>query len=192
RQNVKDLKLAWVYQMPVTHRIETTPLVIDGVMYISEPPSNVIALDPASGRPFWRYRRSLPSKVNVCCGQVNRGVAVLGDRVFVGTVDAHLVALHAKTGVVLWDVQVADPKMGYSITGAPLALRDMIICGISGGEYGIRGFLDAYDAATGKRRWRFWTIPQPGEPGGDSWPGDTWKTGGAPTWVTGSYDVDQN
>src|SRR5204862_7363283 len=107
RQNVKDLKLAWAYQMPTTHRIETTPLVVDGVMYLSEPPSNVIALDPATGRQFWRYKRSLPSKINVCCGQVNRGVAVLGDRVFVGTVDAHLVALSAKTGAVVGDNEVA-------------------------------------------------------------------------------------
>jgi len=192
RQNASRLKVEWVYQMPTTLMVETTPLVIDGIMYLSEPPSNVVAIDAATGRQFWRYRRELPKPINVCCGQVNRGVAVLGGRVFVGTVDAHLVALDAKTGSVLWDVEVADRKTGHSITVAPLAVKDMIVCGISGGEYGIRGFLDAYDAATGKRRWRFWTIPQPGEPGGDSWPGDTWKTGGAPTWVTGSFDVDQN
>ncbi len=127
RQNVKDLKLAWVYQMPVTHRIETTPLVIDGVMYLSEPPSNVVALDPATVRQFWRYKRSLPSKINVCCGQVNRGVAVLGDRVFVGTVDAHLVALSAKTGAVLWDTEVADYRSGHSVTVAPLIVKAPMI-----------------------------------------------------------------
>ncbi|MSO24258.1 MAG: hypothetical protein EXQ58_13670, partial [Acidobacteria bacterium] len=123
---------------------------------------------------------------------VNRGVAILGDRVFVGTVDAHLVALDAKTGAVLWDVEVADYRMGYSITVAPLVVKDRVICGISGGEYGIRGFLDAYEAATGKRRWRYWTIPAPGEPGSQTWPGDSWKTGGGPTWVTGSFDPEQN
>src|SRR6267142_1201120 len=139
--------------MPVTHRIETTPLVIDGVMYLSEPPSNVVALDPVTGRQFWRYKRSLPSKINVCCGQVNRGVAVLGDRVFIGTVDAHLVAVS---------------------------------------EYGIRGFLDAYDTQTGKRRWRFWTIPAPGEKGSETWSGDAWKQGGGPTWVTGAFDPELN
>ncbi|HYM12201.1 MAG TPA: PQQ-dependent dehydrogenase, methanol/ethanol family [Bryobacterales bacterium] len=192
RQNVKDLKLAWVYQMPTTHRIETTPLVVDGVMYLTEPPSNVVALDPANGRQFWRYRRSLPSKVNVCCDEVNRGVAVLGDRVFVGTVDAHLVALSAKTGAVLWDVEVADYRTGYSITVAPLIVKDMVVTGIAGGEYGIRGFLDAYDAKTGQRRWRFWTIPAPGEKGSETWTGDNWKHGGAPTWVTGSYDPELN
>jgi alcohol dehydrogenase (cytochrome c) len=192
RANVANLKLAWAYQMPVTHRIETTPIVADGVMYISEPPSNVIALDPATGRPFWRYRRSLPTKINVCCGQVNRGVAVLGDQVFVGTVDAHLVSLHAKTGAVLWDVEVADYRTGHSVTVAPLIVKDMVISGISGGEYGIRGFLDAYDIKTGKRRWRFWTIPAPGEKGSETWSGEAWKQGGGPTWVTGSYDAAQN
>jgi alcohol dehydrogenase (cytochrome c) len=192
RQNVQNLKLAWVYQMPVTHRIQATPLVVDGVMYASEPPSNVIALDAATGRPFWRYRRSLPARINVCCGQVNRGVAILGDRVFLGTVDAHLVALNAKTGAVLWDVEVADYRTGHSVTVAPLAVKDMVIVGIAGGEYGVRGFLDAYDAKTGQRRWRFWTVPGPGEKGNETWSGDSWKQGGAPTWTTGSYDPEQN
>ncbi|MEO7652315.1 MAG: PQQ-binding-like beta-propeller repeat protein, partial [Bryobacteraceae bacterium] len=192
RETVKNLKLEWVYQMPVTHRIQTTPIVVDGVMYVSEPPSNVVALDPATGRQFWRYRRSLPAKINVCCGQVNRGVAVLGDRVFIGTVDAHLVALNAKTGAVLWDTTVADNRAGYAITVAPLVVKDMVITGIAGGEYGIRGFLDAYDAKTGQRRWRFWTVPSPGEKGSESWSGDSWKQGGGPTWVTGSYDPSLN
>lgn len=192
RGNVANLRVAWVYQMATTHRIETTPIVADGIMYVSEPPSNVVALDAATGRPFWHYRRSLPAKINVCCDQVNRGVAVLDDRVFVGTVDAHLVALHAKNGAVLWDVPVADNRLGYSITGAPLAVKDMVITGISGGEYGIRGFLDAYDAKTGKRRWRFHTIPGQGEKGSETWSGDAWQRGGGPTWVTGSYDPDLN
>jgi alcohol dehydrogenase (cytochrome c) len=189
RENVNRLRVKWVYQMPTTHMVETTPIVVDGVMYITEPPSNVVALDAVTGKPYWRYRRALPDRINVCCGQVNRGVAVLGDRVFVGTVDAHLVALDAKTGAVLWDVEVADYKTGHSITVAPLVVKNMVICGISGGEYGIRGFLDAYDPETGKRRWRFWTAP---EPGAKSWSGSSWKTGGGPTWVTGSYDPEQN
>ncbi|MEO7144791.1 MAG: PQQ-binding-like beta-propeller repeat protein, partial [Bryobacteraceae bacterium] len=192
RENAAKLKVKWVYQMPTTNIVETTPLVVDGVMYISEPPSNVVALDAATGRPYWRYQRVLPDKINVCCGQVNRGVAVLGDLVFVGTVDAHLVSLDAKTGAVLWDAPMADSRAGYATTVAPLAVKDMIVCGISGGEYGIRGFLDAYDAATGKRRWRFWTIPEPGQAGSQTWSGNAWKTGGGPTWVTGSYDPSQN
>jgi alcohol dehydrogenase (cytochrome c) len=192
RANVHQLQLKWVFQMNTTHLVETTPLVVDGIMYVSEPPSNVVALDAETGRPFWKYRRSLPRKVNVCCGQVNRGVAVLGDRLYLGTVDAHLVSLDTKTGSVLWDVEVADYRTGHSITVAPLVVKDMIITGISGGEYGIRGFLDAYDAKTGKRRWRFWTIPGPGEPGNNTWEGNSWKIGGAPTWVTGSFDAEQN
>ncbi len=192
RENVSSLQVKWVYQMPTTHLVETTPLVVDGIMYFTEPPSNVVAVDAETGRQFWRYRRELPSKINVCCGQVNRGVAVLGDRVFVGTVDAHLVALDRRTGDVLWDVEVANYRHGYSVTVAPLIVKDMVISGIAGGEYGIRGFLDAYDAATGKRRWRFWTIPGPGEKGNETWSGESWKTGGGSTWVTGSYDPSQN
>lgn len=192
RENASKLKVKWIYQMPTTHTVETTPLVVDGIMYFTEPPSNVVAVDAETGRQFWRYRRVLPSKINVCCGQVNRGVAVMGDRVFVGTVDAHLVALDAKTGSVLWDVAVADYTKGYSVTVAPLVVKDKIICGIAGGEYGIRGFLDAYDPKTGNRLWRFWTIPEPGQPGNESWSGDSWKTGGGPTWVTGSFDPAQN
>jgi alcohol dehydrogenase (cytochrome c) len=190
--NVASLKVAWVYQMTTSHRIETTPLVVDGVMYMTEPPSNVAALDAATGRPFWRYRRSLPPKINVCCDAVNRGVALLDDRLYAGTVDGHLVSLSAKTGSVLWDVAVADPLSGYSITGAPLAVKDMIVTGVAGGEYGIRGHLDAYDAKTGKLRWRFWTIPGPGEKGHETWSGDAWTRGGGSTWVTGSYDPAQN
>jgi alcohol dehydrogenase (cytochrome c) len=192
RTNASRLKIEWVYQMPTSLMVETTPLVVDGIMYFTEPPSNVVALDAKTGRQYWRYRRELPKPINVCCGEVNRGVAILGDRVFLGTVDAHLVALDAKTGAVLWDVPVADHRTGHSITVAPLIVKDMVVCGISGGEYGIRGFLDAYDAATGKRRWRFWTIPEPGQAGSDSWQGDAWKTGGGPTWVTGSFDAEQN
>ena len=191
RDNADGLRLQWDHQMR-HHQIETTPLVVDGVMYITEPPSDVTALDPETGRVFWRYRRALPSDTIACCGDINRGVAIYGDKIYVGTLDAYLVALDAKTGDVVWEVEVATYKDGYAITGAPLSVKDMIITGIAGGEYGIRGFLDAYDAATGERRWRFYTTPAPGEPGNDSWAGDSWKTGGAPTWVTGVYDPELN
>ena len=186
------LKPVWTYQLNALHKFQTTPLVVDGVMYISEPPSHVTALDTRTGRPLWKYRRLLAEDIRVCCGQVNRGVAVLGDMVYIGTVDAHLVALDAKTGAIRWETTVADYKAGYSITVAPLAVKDKIVIGVAGGEYGVRGFLDAYDAKTGKRSWRFWTIPGPGEPGNKSWAGDTWKTGSATTWVTGSYDPELN
>ncbi len=190
--NAARLKPAWVYQTNSLQRFEMTPLVSDGVMYISEPPSHVSALDARTGRALWKYRRLIPDDIRVCCGAVNRGVALLGDMIYLGTVDAHLVALNAKTGVVQWDVPVANYKGGYSITVAPLAVKDKIVVGVSGGEYGVRGLLDAYDARTGKRAWRFWTIPGPGEKGHETWKGDSWKTGSAATWVTGAYDPDTN
>ncbi|HUA58076.1 MAG TPA: PQQ-binding-like beta-propeller repeat protein, partial [Verrucomicrobiae bacterium] len=188
RSNVARLRPIWMYQTNDLNAFEATPIVADGVLYLSEPPSHAAALDLRTGRPLWQFRRAIPSDVGVCCGQVNRGVAVLGDRVFLGTLDAHLIALDAKTGHVLWDRTVANYKQGYSITVAPLALKDKVIIGVSGGEYGIRGFLDAYSAEAGAHLWRFWTVPGPGEAGHDTWEGDSWKTGSAATWVTGSYD----
>jgi alcohol dehydrogenase (cytochrome c) len=188
RTNVARLKPAWMYQVRGRQHFEATPLVFDGVMYITDPPSNVTALDLRTGRPIWHYRRSVPNDVPVCCGQVNRGVAALDGQIFVNTVDSHLVALDARTGRVRWDVVVADWKDGYSMTAAPLAIRDKVVVGVAGAEYGVRGFLDAYDAKSGKRAWRFWTVPGPGEPGNETWSGDSWKRGGATTWVTGSYD----
>ena len=190
--NVARLKPLWVYQIGATHKVETTPLVVDGVMYVSVPPSDVVARDTRTGRQLWYYNRTIPKDVRVCCGLVNRGVAVLGDSVYIGTVDAHLVALDAKSGIVRWDSTVADYKTGYSVTVAPLAVKDKIVIGVAGGEYGVRGLLDAYDAKTGKRAWRFWTVPAAGEPGVETWDGGSWKTGSATTWVTGSYDPDQN
>ena len=188
RANVARLKTAWIYQTNDLNQFEVTPLVADGVMYISEPPSQAAALDLRTGRPLWTFRRSVPSDVHTCCGQVNRGLAILGSTVFLGTLDAHLLALDARTGHLLWDVTVADYRTGHSITVAPLALKDKVIVGISGGEYGIRGFLDAYRPATGERLWRFWTVPGPGEAGHETWDGDSWKHGSAATWVTGAYD----
>jgi alcohol dehydrogenase (cytochrome c) len=190
--NISRLKVSWMYQIGTTHHFETMPLVFDGVMYISEPPSDVTAIDLRTGRPIWKYKRALAKGFIVCCGQVNRGVAALDDQIFVGTVDAHLVALDMRTGHVRWDVEVADYKTAYSITAAPLVVKDKVIVGIAGAEYGIRGFLDAYDAKTGKRDWRFYTVPGPGEPGNETWSGDSWKTGGAPTWVTGVFDPVSN
>ena len=122
---------------------------------------------------------------------MNRGVAILGDSVYYASTDAHLIALDARTGSLRWDVTMADYKIGYSSTGAPLAVKDKIITGMAGGEYGVRGFIDAYDAKTGKRAWRFYTIPAKGEPGNETWAGDSWKTGSATTWVTGVYDPER-
>ena len=190
--NAAQLRLLWMHQANSLQKFETTPIVLDGVMYITESPSNVTALDTRTGRPLWKYKRSLPDDLRLCCGQVNRGVAVLGNLVFIGTLDAYLVALDARTGALVWETKVAQYKSGYSMTGAPLAVKDKIVVGIAGGEFGIRGFLDAYDARTGKQVWRFWTVPAPGERGNETWKGDSWKTGAAPTWLTGSYDPKLN
>ncbi len=192
RENVKNLEMKWVFQMRSLEKAEVTPLVVDGVMYLTQPPNDVVALDTRTGQPFWIYKREQPEVGKTCCGRVNRGLAILGDRLYMGTVDARLVALDARTGYLVWEVGVSDPGGGYAITAAPLALKDLVIVGVGGGEFGIRGFLDAYDAQSGKRLWRFYTVPEPGEPGNETWPGDTWKTGGAPTWVTGSFDPDLN
>jgi len=188
RDNVSELEMKWAFQMRTLEDVETSPLVVDGIMYLTEPPSNAHAVDTRTGRTFWSYTRELPDETHTCCGQVNRGLAMLGEKLYLGTVDAYLVALDSKTGSVLWEVEVADRLAGYSITVAPLVVKDKVIVGVSGGEFGIRGFLDAYDAETGKRVWRFYTVPAPGEPGHDTWEGDDWKTGGAPTWITGSFD----
>jgi len=190
--NVRSLRPVWVYQISTTERIEASPIVADAIMYLAEPGGSVTALDTITGRPIWKYVRTVLKGTRGCCGQVNRGVAVLNDMVYVGTFDSHLVALDIKSGSVRWDVEVADPKVGYSITAAPLAIKDKVLVGIAGGEYGIRGFVDAYDAKTGRRAWRFWTIPGAGEPGAETWAGDSAKTGSVATWVTGAYDPEQN
>ena len=192
RTNVQRLALQWVFQTGVRGSHETTPLVVDGIMYFTAPQNHAFAVDVRTGRPLWHYERNLPKDLSLCCGPQNRGFAALGDRVFMGTLDAHVVALDAKTGRVRWDVAAADADKGYSFTGAPLAVKDKIIVGVAGGEYGIRGFLDAYDAESGQRVWRFYTIPGEGERGVETWKGDSWKRGGAPTWVTGSYDPELN
>ena len=191
-ENAAELEMQWAFQLRALDRAETTPVVVDGVMYVTESPSNVIALDAKTGSQYWRYNHNLPEDLNFCCGRNNRGVAVLGDKLYMSTLDAHLVSLDAKTGSVLWDVEVADEATGYSKTAAPLVVGDKIITGIAGGEFGIRGFVDAYDAETGERLWRLYTIPGPEHPDNASWSGDSWRTGGSPTWMTGSYDPELN
>jgi alcohol dehydrogenase (cytochrome c) len=191
--NVSRLKIAWMRQMNELDTLETSPIVVDGLMFITEPTNTVTALDARTGRVLWSYRKiDLPADLRLCCGRVNRGLAILGDTVFYGSTDAHLIALDARTGAIRWDVTMADYKMGYSSTGAPLALNGKIIMGMAGGEFGTRGFIDAYDAKTGKRLWRFNTIPAKGEPGNETWAGESWKTGSATTWVTGVYDAESN
>ena len=182
----------WAYQTMAGGKFETTSLVVDGVLYATGADDRAFALDARSGRPIWQYQRSLPPDIRPCCGRVNRGLAILGDKVFLGTLDARVIALDTKTGNVVWDVGTSDYRKGYSITLAPLVINHLVLIGVSGGEYGIRGFIDAYDAATGARKWRFYTIPGPGEPGHETWEGESWEIGGAPAWITGTYDPATN
>jgi len=187
-ENVKDLELQWIYQASSLEKFEATALVVDGILYTVQAPNDIIALDAATGRTFWTYAYNPSPKARPCCGHINRGLAMLGNTLFMGTVDAHLVAVDAKSGHLLWDTTVAKAESGYSLTHAPLVVKDKVIVGTAGGEFGIRGFIAAYDVHTGKEAWRFYTVPGPGEPGRETWGGDSWKTGGASIWVTGSYD----
>jgi alcohol dehydrogenase (cytochrome c) len=186
--NVAQLQARWAAPLPGPSALESLPVVVDGIMYVSGPPGDVYALDARTGLTLWQFHRKQdvvnPYQINPS----NRGVAVLDGRVFFGTLDDNLIALDAHTGRQLWEVRVADTLEGFTLTGAPLAVNGKIIMGSSGGEMGLRGFLDAYDPATGKRLWRFYTTAAPGETGGNSWSGDSWKLGGGGTWLTGSYD----
>jgi alcohol dehydrogenase (cytochrome c) len=187
-ENVKNLEQQWVFQARSLEKFEATPLVVDGILYTVQPPNDVVALDAETGRQFWTYSYIPSPKARPCCGRVNRGLAVLGDTLFMGTIDAHLLGIDARNGHVLWNTAVASPEAGYAITHAPLVVKDEVIVGTAGGEYGIRGFIAAFDIKTGKERWRFYTIPGQGEPGNETWAGDSWKHGGASIWMTGSYD----
>lgn len=191
--NVDRLRTAWAFPILGGNSVlEGTPLVVDGVMYAtgSGNPASVTAIDARTGRQIWRWTRQQkivnPYEIN----PFSRGVAILGNRIFVGTLDAVLIALDARTGRPLWEVQMADTLEGYALTSPPLVVNDKVIMGIAGGEFATRGFIDAYDAASGKRLWRTYMTPAPGEPGNETWKGDSWKTGGAATWLTGTYDPD--
>ena len=197
--NVGDLTLQWVYQAAAPGPWQATPIVADGVMYLTQRPNDVVALDARTGRVYWVYSYPTPPDHRACCGANNRGVAILGDRVFMATLDAHVVALDAATGAELWNVEIADKNLAYAFTLAPLAIRDKVIVGSTGGDQGIRGFIAALDAATGEEAWRFHTIPGPGEPGHETWEPcppnpetycdpEAWKHGGGAAWLTGSYD----
>jgi alcohol dehydrogenase (cytochrome c) len=200
--NVHRLATEWTFQSGTMTRgrgFEATALALDGVLYVTGSNNFAWALDARTGRPFWQYRRELPGDLTYGAqAPVNRGFAMLGDRLFMVTLDAHLLALDRKSGAILWDTVLADYKIGYSATSAPLVIAgtggDKLIVGISGGEYPTRGFLDAYDPQTGARIWRFYTVPAPGEPGSETWPpsSEVLARGGGGTWMTGSYDPELN
>ena len=189
RDNVSNLVPVWSFQTGVADGLHATPLVIDGVIYLSTAWNHLFAIDARSGAELWRYRRSLPEKLKYCCGPVNWGVAILGNTLFLGTLDAHLVAIEARTGRVRWDIEVGKPEDNLSIKSVPLVVKDKVLVGVAGGDFPSRGFIDAYDATTGKRAWRFYTIPGQGEPGAETWGGESYAIGGGGPWGIGSYDA---
>jgi len=202
RGNVKKLAPAWVFQCgstglhagKSTYSFEASPLVVDGVMYVSGWDGWVWAIDARNGSELWQYKHAIPYDVSLCCGNVNRGVAVAEGLVFVVTLNAHIIALDAETGKKVWDQTYGDVRAGESATVAPLVVKDMVVVGSSGGEFGSRGHLDAFKRETGERVWRTYMVPKPGEPGSETWPsdGEAWQRGGANCWVTSTYDPDLN
>jgi alcohol dehydrogenase (cytochrome c) len=201
-QNVRRLKPEWVFQCgavglqagATTYAFEAAPIVVDGVMYITGWDGWCWALDAVTGQELWRYRHAIPFDVSLCCGNVNRGVAVAHGKVFYVTQNAHLIALDAANGKCVWDKVYGDVRAGESATVAPLIIKDKVIVGSSGGEFGVRGHLDAFDIDSGEHRWRCYTVPKPGEPGSETWPadGEAWARGGANCWLTGTYDPELN
>jgi alcohol dehydrogenase (cytochrome c) len=191
KETVKRLVPVWNYSLSDKRGQESQPLVIDGVMYVTTHKSTV-AIDPLTGRQIWKHEINYPPQTPriVCCGIVNRGAAVQGDKLYRTTLDAHVLALDLKTGKEVWRKEAIDFKTGYSMTVTPLIANGVVITGISGGEYGTRGFIDGWNPDDGEHLWRRYTTAAPDEPGGDTWPGDTAMSGGGPTWLTGSYDAD--
>jgi alcohol dehydrogenase (cytochrome c) len=190
--NAAKLRAAWVFHPGNAQNLEVTPVVIRGLMYVTSA-NDTFALDARTGREVWHYHRPISSGLlDDAAAHKNRGVAVLGNSVFVETDDAHLLSLDARSGGLLWDVQYADKAKHYGATSAPLIVKNLVVVGTSGGDSGVRGFLAAFDAATGKRKWQLWTIPGPGEFGSESWPGDLYLHGGATTWMPGTYDPTLN
>ncbi|HKD08006.1 MAG TPA: PQQ-dependent dehydrogenase, methanol/ethanol family [Bryobacteraceae bacterium] len=196
RANVKNLELKWVLQTRAPaepdSKYEATSLVADGILYTVEPPNVVVALDAATGKIFWTHAYEPAAASRPCCGRINRGLAILGHTLFMGTIDGYLIALDARDGHLVWSTRLGKPEQGYAVTVAPLIVKDKVIAGPAGGELGISGYLAAYSAETGQEIWKFHTIPQPGEPGHDTWGGDSWKHGGGSIWTTGSYDPELN
>jgi alcohol dehydrogenase (cytochrome c) len=186
KDTVGRLAPKWMFSVPDAGTLQVTPVVVDGIMYVSAP-NECFALDAGTGRRLWHYKRSRTK--GIVGGNANRGVGVAGDRVFMMTDHAHLIALDRFTGEPIWDTMLDDWRKNYAASSAPLPAGDLVITGVSGGEHGANGFVAAFDQQTGKEVWRFWTVPKPGEPGSETWKGKDIEHGGAPTWFTGSYDA---
>ncbi|HEX8904371.1 MAG TPA: PQQ-dependent dehydrogenase, methanol/ethanol family [Longimicrobiaceae bacterium] len=198
RGNVRNLRVAWIFQAApqgliagqAAFSMQAAPIVVDGVMYLAGPDGWVWALDGATGRLLWQFQHAVPLDQPLCCGTTSRGVAVAEGKVFTATPDGHLIALDAERGTVVWDRTFVDARSGESSTGAPLVVRDLVIVGSAGAEFGVRGHIDAFAIADGRHAWRRYNVPRPGEPGSETWPGtgDAWARGGGTSWVTGTYD----
>ena len=191
--NVKRLQPAWIFSTGMENGHEAPPIVVNGVMFVSTPGNQVLAINAKTGTLLWRYRRPLPTDV-VLLHPTSRGLAVYNDRVYFAAGEAVLVALDARTGDEVWTAPVADNAIGYYMSLAPLVADGKVLVGTSGGELGVRGYVAAFDAATGEERWRTYMVPAPGEPGSETWPqgGEEWKTGGGSVWVTANYDPSTN
>ena len=191
-QNAKSLQTQWVFHTHTPGVLEATPVVVDGIMYFTGS-NDAFALNAQTGQVLWHYARPVSKGlIDDASGHINRGVALSGTRVYMETDNAHLLCLDARSGSLIWDVPYADWNKNYGATGAPLILKDKVMVATSGGDDGVRGFLAAFDAQTGKLAWRLWTIPAPGEPGSSSWPGDTYLHGGGTAWMPGTYDPELN
>ena len=187
-ENVDNLRFAWGFPTGTLGQFAVSPVVYDGIMYVSSSYNRLFALDAKNGELFWRYDHPQPEDLRLCCGPANRGVAIVGDKVLMATLDARIMAFDRISGEILWDSEIIEYYRGFSATSAPLIVKDMAIIGIGGGEYGVRGFFDAYNVNTGERMWRHYTVPDEGEPGYESWSGTSYETGGAPAWTIGTYD----
>jgi alcohol dehydrogenase (cytochrome c) len=190
--SVPKLQVAWAFGTGTTGQFEVSPVLYDGVLFVTSSYNRLFALDARTGALLWRYDHQNGKNLPLCCGPANRGAAIRGDLVLMATLDAHLIAFDRRTGAIVWDTVIIDYTRGYTATSAPLVVGDLAYIGIAGGEYGIRGFFDAYEVKTGKRVWRHYTVPAAGEPGVETWAGDSYERGGAPAWTTGTYDAESD
>ena len=189
---VAKLQVEWAFPTGTLGQFEVSPTIYDGIMYVTSSYNRLFALDAKTGKLFWRYDHQYPEDLRICCGPVNRGVAISGDLVLMATLDAKLIAFNRLSGEIVWQTTLANYRDGFSATSMPFVIKNMAIVGIAGGEFGVRGFFDAYDVKSGKRIWRHYTVPTAGEAGVESWAGDSYKSGGAPAWTSGAYDVETN
>ena len=187
-ENINNIQLAWAFPTGTVGQFSVSPLIYDGIMYITSSYNRLFALDARTGELYWRYDHQQPEDLRICCGPVNRGASIHGDTIFMATLDAQLLAFDRKSGELLWNTVIDDYKKGLSATSPPLIAKDIAVIGVGGGEYGVRGFFDAYDVETGERVWRHYTVPAAGEPGVETWSGTSYETGGAPSWTYGAYD----